>query len=251
MVRLFMSTGERIKLLREAKSLSPEQLVTIIAKDGVTLTPDEIKALESPKDSKTIKFPQKMLESLAKNLDANSWWLMTGHGDPGFQIKEQPKNQQQPARKSTKPRPWTKNYEPTGGEPSNRDYVVPYVPTQVEMHLPPYVLSPNIAFTIGKSCGANPKDLIAYRVTNDSLCSYIKEGGTVLLNTRVKAIMHGKVYALQFGQEIVLAKLMRKMDDSFKIIFDNKLKSIQGECGGFESVSQLMPKIVGQVVHKE
>lgn len=72
--------------------------------------------------------------------------------------------------------------------------------------------------------GLNPATLLAMGSTGDSMYPFIDEDMSILVNLADTRIVDGKVYALRYGDDIIIKRLFKRPDGGLIIHSDNSAK---------------------------
>ena len=76
-------------------------------------------------------------------------------------------------------------------------------------------------FLLPKEIIALAPHLIAVDVSGDSMTPTLSDGDTLLVDTRVQAVISGSVYAIRADDEVLVKRLNRHLDGNIEVISDN------------------------------
>lgn len=96
------------------------------------------------------------------------------------------------------------------------------------------------------------EDIIGLYVVGDSMTPVLTDGDLILINTKVKSVMSGFVYAIRNEDEVLVKRLNRHMNGDIEVISDNpryKPQTIDAETARRIGDSGASPlSIIGKVV---
>ena len=193
-----MSIGTRIKEARKDAKLSQQKLA-----DKVGIKQSTISELETGESAGTT-----MLATFASILGVNALWLETGKGDK--------------RRK-------------THSLIENKSTIIALHPDDEQSEGMVYVQESRISFAAGngriatydvvedeepatyrlswfQKNGINPDRVRRFRVSGDSMEPMLFNRDTILINTDETNVIDNKLYAIRYGDELRVKKLLRKLD---------------------------------------
>jgi phage repressor protein C with HTH and peptisase S24 domain len=188
-----MTIGDRIKEIRG--NVSRDDFAAMFGVNRAT-----VQRYEIYERGPSIEFVAAICEKY--NINAN--WLIFGQG-PKFkgEAKEEPANSEE------------FNY-------------IPMIEAKLSAGGGAFVNSENIegyyAFRKKwiKRVASSPKNLVLLQIVGDSMSPTIQERDTVMIDTSRKDIKEGTVYAIRFGNTIMIKRLAFRPNDKILVISDNK-----------------------------